>query len=372
MFGATDDDDLHDLDIIQEACSLGGQPMSNKGIKDIVDSCTDGPQLASQVATSSNDFRTKFIVEHESYMTIRSTKIRVSHNLSRIFDTNEDDVIIDYFIHGLGGNLEQFEPLLRLDDLCDRYFIAIDLPGFGKSEEYNDYSMNTIVEIAHEILIGILKDNNRYIKNCKLNIIGHSMGCYISLHYFQKYVDEFKVLSLILLAPPKLYISQLRKGYTLTRLILYALSIFPFAFDYYRTRFDQSKGLKSSGIRDFFHNNSNDNIDLQYRKLWQYQNNIQIKSKSIVGYLRGWEQVDWKNIEAIIKSQNLKSSLKLLVIGGNQDVVTPISDIQKFSDTLPIVDDKKLEIIENCAHNICFDRPEMICEIFLKDVVKKL
>ncbi|CAB4253692.1 similar to Saccharomyces cerevisiae YBR204C LDH1 Serine hydrolase [Maudiozyma barnettii] len=366
------EDNLQKLDIIQYACSLDGQPISGKSVHDIVESYTDGPQLARQVSASVNDFRTRFIMEHESFVTIRNIQIRVNHNLSRIFDTDDEDTEIDFFIHGLGGNLEQFEPILRLDDLCNRYFIAIDLPGFGKSEEYVDYSMGTIVDVVHETLIKILQDSNKKKSNIKFNVIGHSMGCYISLHYFQKYIADFHLRSLILLSPPKVYIPQLRKGYSVTQLGLYALSVFPSAFDYYRTRFDQSRGLKSSGIRDFFHNNSHDNIDLQYRKLWQYQNNIQIKSKSIVGYLRGWEQIDWGNLDDLIKSQSLNSSIKLLIIGGNQDAITPISDIQMFFDTLPIVNDKRLEIIESCSHNICFDCPEKICKIFLKDVLKQV
>lgn len=360
--------------LVLRACDLEGQPVSGRDLHNIVSSYSDGMRLATEILKAEDDFRTKFIVQNESYVNIRDTKLRVCHNLQK--DTNINSTI-HCFIHGLGGNLEQFEPLLRLIDLYGSQFIAIDLPGFGKSGNFKEYSMSTVVDIVKETFDKLIQDNKIGKKGFKFNIIGHSMGCYISLQYFERYYHEYNIDTVVLMAPPKVQLSQLRKGYTLIQLGLSFLSKFPSFFDYYRTRFDQSKGLKSSGIEQFFHKNNDDDDDdgdnenILYRKLWQFHNNIQIKSESIIGYLRGWEAIDWHHLREIIQAQltTTGTEVKLLIISGTDDKVTPIDEVRLVYETFPKMNSKKFEEIKGCSHNICFDCPEKVCTIFLKDVL---
>ncbi|KAG0664095.1 hypothetical protein C6P45_000709 [Maudiozyma exigua] len=358
---------------VQDACSLNGQPLSNRSVKDIIESFTDGLGLAAEVTKSRLDFRTKFIAEHESYRSIQGTEIRVCHNLQECQD--RDSIEIDCYIHGLGGNLEQFEPLLRLDDISGRYFISMDLPGFGKSQDCTTYDMNIITDTIYSTWKNIINDttNDSFdLLNCKINIIGHSMGCYIALHLFQKLSqEEPDINSLILMAPPKINIPQLRKGYTLTQFGLYTLSLFPAIFDYYRTKFDQSKGLQSSGIRDFFHNDDPNDINLLYRKLWQYQNNIQIKSRSIIGYLRNWEPLNWDVINETVSMYRDSHRLRIMILGGDGDHITPYEGVQQFFNAFTDNKDNRLECLKDCGHNICFDAPEEICSIFQNDIFQK-
>ena len=358
---------------VLDACSLEGQPLSHKTIEDVIESYTDGAELATQVTNSGLDFRTRFIVDHESYIDIKGTTVRVNHNLSSDIDC--DTIEIDCYIHGLGGNLEQFEPLLKLDDISSRYFIAMDLPGFGKSQDCSNYEMNSITDIIYDTWKKIIKDtigDTVVLSRCKINIIGHSMGCYITLHLFQKFCqEELNICSLTLMAPPKINIPQLRKGYTLTQFGLYALSIFPAIFDYYRTRFDQSKGLQSSGIRDFFHNEDSKDTNLQYRKLWQYQNNIQIKSRSIIDYLRKWEPLDWDALNETVTTYRQDHPLSIVILGGDDDHITPFEGVKEFFNTFTDDKDNRLKCLKNCGHNICFDSPEEICSIFQQDIFAK-
>lgn len=75
------------------------------------------------------------------------------------------------FIHGIGGNYREFLPLMRL--MYREYnFIALDLPGFGRSEALKNFMINNLIADISE-LIAFLGYTNTII-------IGHSLGGDIS------------------------------------------------------------------------------------------------------------------------------------------------------------------------------------------------
>ncbi|KAK5649158.1 hypothetical protein RI129_004050 [Pyrocoelia pectoralis] len=94
-------------------------------------------------------------------------------------------------IHGLLDNSESFSGLVPL--LPKSYcYVAIDLPGHGKSSHFPRYAVPDFLDlvIAVRIVIGFLKDN-------PIILIGHSYGGHIATVYTQLYPSEVTRLVLI-------------------------------------------------------------------------------------------------------------------------------------------------------------------------------
>lgn len=78
------------------------------------------------------------------------------------------------FIHGLGGSVAQFNPLLNsLVNLAS--CLAIDLPGCGlsafKTKDWNAYKMENLVELLAHVIEEHRAENQGVV------LIGHSLGC---------------------------------------------------------------------------------------------------------------------------------------------------------------------------------------------------
>lgn len=354
---------VQDVDMeqcIQRCCALDDQPLSGRSLSAIVDFYKNGSYLVESMKRSQadQDFKTRFIEDHEAYIQLDGTSryfLRVCHNLR---DTEPCDELF-LIVHGLGGNLEQFEPLMRLLDECGRKFLALDLPGFGKSDEWDRYSMSDVVEAIHQAREKIAKPNSYK----RLTIVGHSMGCYLSIHYYLKYHED--ISKLVLLAPPKHNVDMLSKSRYWIQVGLSTGRRLPWLFDIYRERFDQCKGLMSSGIKQFFYREGD--TTNYYRKLWQFHNNIQIKSRSIFGYFLGWEEIDWDKFNAALAQAG--SSTSLAVICGEQDVITPVQYSIDITELLPDAENKKMIIVKDCGHNLCFDYPESFLREFYENIL---
>ncbi|MGD1839510.1 MAG: alpha/beta fold hydrolase [Thermonemataceae bacterium] len=110
------------------------------------------------------------------------------------------------FVHGLGSYLPAWKK--NISTLKEDYHcIAIDLPGYGKSDK--NLEQFTLAQYAKYI--------NQFIKLKKLkrvHLVGHSMGGQIAMTYAIKYPKTLK--RLILLAPAGLEKFTEKEGATLT------------------------------------------------------------------------------------------------------------------------------------------------------------
>ncbi|CAL9731250.1 lipid droplet hydrolase 1 [Monosporozyma unispora] len=356
--------------LINKACSVEDEPLSHNKLLDIVhkfESVQD-KQLVSQIldADNSDDFTLQFIKQHEEFIDSDENKrVRVCHNFSR---SNINDVKDLYIcLPGLGGSLDQFLPLMKLCDLFGKSFLAIDVFGFGKSDELDQYPMSDIVKKLHTLIMNILTEYN-IKKSQTIHLVGHSMGCYLSLHLFTKFNKEWSISHLILLAPPAPTVTNLGKDNRLAQWTLKTLYRVPWLVTFYREWFDQSKGLNSSGIQNFFHQRESkndddiENVSLRYLKLVQYYNNVQIKSKSLLGYLLGWDPLDWNQINKSIK----ESHTEVIIISGEFDKVTDAKCANDVKNSFE--EEVELITIPNCAHTITFDASREVCNIFVNKV----
>ncbi|KAF2748475.1 dual specificity phosphatase catalytic domain protein [Sporormia fimetaria CBS 119925] len=79
------------------------------------------------------------------------------------------------FIHGLGGSIAQFEPLIRsLTDVAPT--LAIDLPGCGLSYASGEYRSYELAALA-ELLTCAIKRKLDLASGQKVILIAHDMGC---------------------------------------------------------------------------------------------------------------------------------------------------------------------------------------------------
>lgn len=343
------------------------QVVSNDDIDNIVNKFVNIPakQLSQFIKNSEldNHFTIKFINKHEHFINPSDKSVHICHNMKENTDTSDEIYIL---IHGLGGSLEQFLPLFLILDQLNKPFLAMDLPGFGKSDELNTYTMSDTVKHIDQILSQLTSETSLQKKN--LNILGHSMGCYLTLHFLNEFNDKYNFNKLILLAPPGPDVDTLAKDKRLTQLTLRFLFKWPQFFTFYREWFDQSKGLESSGIKSFFHDDTLNDVNKRetlsirkYWKLFQYRNNINIKSRSIIGYLLGWESIDWTTLNVSLKNQDCQ----IYIVCGDKDTVTKLEVGEQLRQSFADKSKVNFITIKDCSHNICLDAMEEISDKFL-------
>ena len=95
------------------------------------------------------------------------------------------------FLHGLGSNLKAWQK--NIEGLKEKYrCIALDLPGYGKSEQAAyPFDMTFFAKVVHQCI-------NKLELN-KVVLVGHSMGGQIAMHTILN--RDKKIEKLILIAP---------------------------------------------------------------------------------------------------------------------------------------------------------------------------
>jgi len=95
------------------------------------------------------------------------------HKKKNIHYKNEGSGEVVVLIHGFLENLSMWDEIA--DELSKTHqVIRIDLPGFGRSESIEEtHSMELFAACVHQVLLELKID--------KFNLVGHSMGGYVSL-----------------------------------------------------------------------------------------------------------------------------------------------------------------------------------------------
>lgn len=286
------------------------------------------------------------------------------------------------FIHGLGGQLSQFEPILQEFRNCSDIF-GIELPGFGNSKRpsrnnnlnginftslsiFDDYQLNklenslnkmtdedfktdNIVEIIYQILQYKFPER-------KFIFISHSMGTHISIKLINKLPDK-KVESLVMLSPPNISENEeelevMNRFPISRRLFLKSCSYFPRLFDYFRF-FDRYGGLYSKSVENYIYPDDDDIL----KRLTQFRWNLDTDSIIFLKYLNGFKSVCNKELQNAAIKLNSK---KIFLCCGDNDKITPKEDsikiFNKLSDKISI----KLEILPHSNHSLFLDKPNLL------------
>lgn len=301
-----------------------------------------------------------------------------------------------FFIHGLGGQMSQFEPLMGLLSQCAE-IVSLDLPGFGNSKpvdrhhktisniselelkrisssvesmSWEDFLAHNIVNIIHAFL-------RQQIPEKKVILVGHSMGTHIAVRVAKK-LSECKVEGLILLSPPDVIddsvpgLQDLEIGGLswLFKLFVYL----PFLFNLFRT-WDRLPGLQSKSVRRQLPKNS-----LLYNRLRQFRWNLDIDSSTLLKYVRGFKKITTSDfVVAINRFNNNKSDdrayEKTLLVCGSEDHVTSVKHIHHIDKFLTETFNKKISSaleVKDAGHSLLLAKPELTSGVILNHIEAKL
>ncbi|VEU23828.1 DEKNAAC104999 [Brettanomyces naardenensis] len=294
------------------------------------------------------------------------------------------------FIHGLGGQLSQFEPILQEFRNCADIF-GIDLPGFGNSKpglnkslfgrlssysdediahledtlsrmSWEDFQTDSIADIVCQILL------SKFPKR-KFIIISHSMGTHISIKLINK-LPANTVEGLCMLSPPKLSPSANRRVQmpATVKAFMSLCNYYPRLFDLYRL-FDRSGGLHSKSVDAYIYPEEHDLL----KRLTQLRWNLDTDSRMFLRYLKGFTPATTEELLSAASKIHNSSDLdipKILICCGDRDRMTPLSSSQTIFAALKEASfGVKLDVVKDANHSLFLDRPHMLSGMIYQFVV---
>ncbi|KAF3770287.1 hypothetical protein M406DRAFT_284893 [Cryphonectria parasitica EP155] len=231
------------------------------------------------------------------------------------------------FIHGLGGSVAQFYPLLTSlthNSSC----LAVDLPGCGVSElaptTWGAYTNEALTELLDVIIDGY-RDKNA---GQGIVLVGHSMGCALSARLASpgssRVADH--VMALVAICPPS-GPPTAEQVKTFRKLLWIPTPV----FNLWRT-WDARGGIESASVRRFVGAGAD-----QESKRSQYRFNRQSRTPT-------WRRMAWGSLPTYengvpkggIAGQDIWATLNIPVflIAGGKDHITPAKEIDKIASFL--------------------------------------
>lgn len=304
-------------------------------------------------------------------------------------ELEESPIIL--FIHGLGGQMSQFEPVMSLLSQCLE-ILALDLPGFGDSrlkfakdhlrnslfseKEIHDITTSVGAMAADDFAIDnlvniIIQFIRQFVPpNKKLIIVGHSMGTHLLIKLSSK-LDKLKVEGMVLLSPPPLHndIAEPASANKPNHLGFFSLFIMkvPAFFNLFRV-WDRLPGLFSTSVS----RQLTDQAKL-YTRVRQFRWNLDIDTNILLKYIRGFKKATYSElITAVSKFNNNprdpRTYEKTLLVGGKDDKVTPIRVLGEVHGFLQDYWQRKVSHvveIQNAGHALLLSKPEFISGLIL-------
>lgn len=296
-----------------------------------------------------------------------------------------NDLPVIVFIHGLGGQISQFESLINFfSQFVD--IAGIDLPGCGGSRPqsqqpgktsymdtgdddklfsvnqkltFDDYSSDNMVEILLEFFNSIEYDDNEKVtlKNRDLILIGHSMGTSLAAKLTAKLGSRVK--GLIILTPPSSTSAEQRKQ------LKFISSLPYFVFDTFRS-VDRLDALESPSVTRMLSSEATDTI-----KRKQLRTNLDVDTQSWIKIAYGFTPATKE--EWVESSKNDKP---IFLIAATEDKVTPpscITQIEKWiKEGNPEHNNVTTFIIPNASHMVMAERPQITCGLIGEFVASKI
>jgi|SRR5579859_5037278 pimeloyl-ACP methyl ester carboxylesterase len=128
--------------------------------------------MRSELTEDESDY----IKTHSSFVQVDEHRLRVFHAPHLLVTKLPKPTPLIVFIHGLGGQINQFEPLLQYFGLVADV-LTLDLPGCGQSpltdRRWGSYTTESLANLVFRVIKG--KVDGR-----KVVLIGHSLGTMIA------------------------------------------------------------------------------------------------------------------------------------------------------------------------------------------------
>ncbi|KAI0878394.1 dual specificity phosphatase catalytic domain-containing protein [Hypoxylon argillaceum] len=235
------------------------------------------------------------------------------------------------FIHGLGGSVAQFHPLLTsLSNSAS--CLAIDLPGCGRSQfalsSWDAYKTENLIDLVETIIKAYIEEGQGVV------LIAHSMGTAIAADLANKkaahrLLPPLNVMGVVAICPlPGTFPEPT------VRICRRLLWIPDFLFNLWRA-WDRRGGPESAGVKRFVGPGG----DLEARQL-QYRFNSQSRTpvfrRMLWGSLPVYE--NGKAVGGIFGSTTWADlDTPVFLVGGDHDTVTPPKDVGKIEEMLTVV-----------------------------------
>ncbi|KAI3337012.1 hypothetical protein HD806DRAFT_24469 [Xylariaceae sp. AK1471] len=254
------------------------------------------------------------------------------------------------FIHGLGGSVAQFHPLLTsLTNSAS--CLAIDFPGCGRSQfmptSWDAYTTENLTDLAETIINDYCEENQGVV------LIAHSMGTAIAAHIANKkaanrLLPPSNVMGVIAICPlsgppPEATVRNFRRLLWIPDVI----------FNLWRA-WDRRGGPESASVKRFVGPGG----DLEARQL---QDRFNSQSRTPVFRRMAWGSLPvytrGEPIGGLFGSTSWSDlDVPIYLIGGEYDVVTPPQEVKKIEEMLKVatgnrgnVEDKHLPTAKGSA-----------------------
>ncbi|KAI9019176.1 Alpha/Beta hydrolase protein [Phycomyces nitens] len=259
------------------------------------------------------------------------------HQLHHVYIENPNSSLVILFIHGLGGQVSQWEPQLEYFSSYANV-LAVDLLGCGSSEVSSSWSDYKTDSLAKDVLALLTK----HYPDGRLVLVGHSYGCSVATRLGIEPTLEDRIQGMCLICPKK---GLSEKEIKAQRMIGW---IPDWLVDGFRMG-DRKKCLYSKSVERFL---GAEATDTEREKQLEWN----IKSKTAVyrrfTYNASFPLEEYSSI-----------SFPVLLVGCDQDKVVPCQDAK---DIHQLIANSKLHVIKDVGHNPMLVQPQILNGILLE------
>lgn len=251
----------------------------------------------------------------------------------------EGDAIV--FVHGLGGSMNFWTPLLPA--LARYHSVRIELPGAGRS--HKAYAMAD--SSPHGGKLSIASQANAVIRVCealaltRVHLVGHSLGTLIAQHVAVNAPTLVRSLSLFgaLAEPPQALRENMRQRAAMAR---------------EQGMFDIAEGISEFALSPS--TRETQPVTVAYVR-------DSIAAQNAEGFAR--------NCIALAEAEAARAELiccPVLMVNGNEDMVTPLSGARALAAKLA---NARVEVLSRCGHWPTLERPTE-CQRLLREFLDRL
>ncbi|CAO3591437.1 unnamed protein product [Absidia cylindrospora] len=316
------------------------------------------PRRRRLTAKFTNNAQQKYeqqiVDEDESaLLTTHTNYVMVNQHELRIIEIPHHDrtVPLMVFIHGLGGQAAQWEHQLK--HFSESYHVlAVDLVGCGYSEVVSEWSCYTASSLAEDV-VQLITADDRYPVSRPLIMVSHSYGCSVATFACASDWIKHRLIGLVMISPKADLDKDQSKGQTFLPWIP------DFMIDNARTK-DRQGGLYSNSVERLLDADASDELRKSQLR-WNLMSRTDVYKRMATG-------ASFPTPEIYDKL----TGTNILLIGGQEDKITPPSEMDIIKSRLPGMKSAP-HVIPGVGHMSLVAKPHVVndlIDVFLTTLKK--